>query len=150
MVEEHRHHPLHWVELWNGRYFERCDLHQLGLIIHLGHDGLPCDERPADREPYNFTIVDLNGVHRVALHRCFCPGRLQLIHQMVRADLFPATADRPETAFTRDVLRDFILDFEVSKKSSQDYVRRLVRKSNGADASQVKVREAELGVAMSD
>ena len=37
--------PFHRVELWNGRYFEVGALWQIGLKLHLGHEGLVCPAR---------------------------------------------------------------------------------------------------------
>ena len=44
-----------------------------------------------------------------------------------------------ETAFTRDLLEDYILDTEIAKKSAQDFLRRIVRRTNGAFPRDVKV-----------
>ncbi|EPS92650.1 hypothetical protein FOMPIDRAFT_1056674 [Fomitopsis schrenkii] len=38
----HRLLPFHWVEVSNGRCLEKRDLSELGLILYLGHQGLPC------------------------------------------------------------------------------------------------------------
>ena len=141
-VDAHRHLPFHWIEVWNGRYFVRQGLHSLGFVIDLGHNGAPCPERSTSSRPYDFTIVHDNGVHHVKIRDCHCADHLPFINQLVRADFFPATATQPETAFTREALRGFIVDFEISKKSAQDYVRRLVRNSEGEEGKPVKVRMA--------
>jgi hypothetical protein len=38
----HASHPFHRIEHWIGSYFEPAWLFQVGLILHLGHDGQPC------------------------------------------------------------------------------------------------------------
>ena len=38
----HRNHPFHRIEKWNGRYFQRGALWQVGVKIYIGHNGNPC------------------------------------------------------------------------------------------------------------
>ncbi|TFK78066.1 hypothetical protein K466DRAFT_507802, partial [Polyporus arcularius HHB13444] len=129
--ERHRNLPLHWVEVWNGRYFKRTDLSALGLEIHLEHRGECCPHATLDTPARDFVIAHHNGVHQCKVRYCFCPTSPKPLSQLVRAGFFPPTVDRMETAFTLEVLDDYILDFDISKKSAQDYWRRLVRKTNG-------------------
>ena len=138
-VIQHRNHPLHWIDLWNGRFFERRDLSQLGFIIYLGHGGHPCHQRASNSKPINFVVVHENGVHQCKIEYCQCANRPELLSQLIRADYFPATLIRTETLFTTELLEDFILDYEISKKSTQDYLRRIVRRTNGAFPKDVKV-----------
>lgn len=35
--------PFHRVEMWRGEYFAPSTLSASGVILHLGHGGLPCD-----------------------------------------------------------------------------------------------------------
>ena len=39
---QHQHLPFHRIQRWTGKFFEREDLGNLGLLIHFGHDGNPC------------------------------------------------------------------------------------------------------------
>ncbi|RDX47143.1 hypothetical protein OH76DRAFT_1354705, partial [Lentinus brumalis] len=129
--ERHRNLPLHWIDVWNGRYFQRTDLSELGLEIHLEHRGDPCPNATLSSPAHDFVIVHENGVHNCKIRYCFCPTNPKPLSQLVRAGFFPSSVERTETAFTLEVLDDYILDFDVSKKSAQDYWRRLVRKTNG-------------------
>ncbi|KAI0360938.1 hypothetical protein OH77DRAFT_1393632 [Trametes cingulata] len=122
-VRAHRNLPFHWIDVWNGAFFERRDLHDLGFVCYLGHHGDACPHIPTGRPPIAFVIVHDNGVHHCSLHYCHCPRAREELSQLVRADLFPATLERPETAFTCDVLERFHVDFDISKRSTQDFVR---------------------------
>ncbi|KAJ3014547.1 hypothetical protein NUW54_g1280 [Trametes sanguinea] len=115
-VEDHINLPLHWIDCWNGTYFERRDLATLGFVIYLGHHGLPCPQLPTANKPIDFIIVHDNGVHACKL---------------IRADLFPATLERTETCFTCELLERFHVDFDISKKSAQDFLRVITRLSGG-------------------
>lgn len=42
--------PFHRVEVWRGEYFSASSLSAAGVVLHLGHGGLPC--------PNVFTIAD--------------------------------------------------------------------------------------------
>ncbi|KAH9858371.1 hypothetical protein C2E23DRAFT_718713 [Lenzites betulinus] len=122
-LQNHRNLPLHWLAVWNGEFFERRDLADYGFVIYLGHHGDRCQNIPSGDAPIKFVIVHDNGVHNCQLHYCHCPGRPTQLSQLIRADLFPATLERTETAFTCEVLERFHLDFDISKRSVQDFVR---------------------------
>ncbi|KAH9856760.1 hypothetical protein C2E23DRAFT_722024 [Lenzites betulinus] len=132
-VRLHRNLPLHWLSVWNGDFFQRRDLAHFGFVWYLGHHGDPCPNIPVGDPPIKFVVVHDNGVHSSLLHYCHCPGRPSRLSQLVRADLFPATLDRIETAFTCHVLERFHLDFDVSKRSTQDFVRILEQLSPNDD-----------------
>ncbi|KAH9902473.1 hypothetical protein C8Q73DRAFT_609081, partial [Cubamyces lactineus] len=122
-VAGHRNLPFHWLEIWNGDFFEKTDLADAGFVLYLGHGGDPCCNIPRGELPAAFIVVHINGIHRVALHYCHCPGRLSDISQLVRADMFPASTERIETAFTCELLERYHIDFDVTKRSAQDFVR---------------------------
>ncbi|KAJ7936237.1 hypothetical protein B0H13DRAFT_1589693, partial [Mycena leptocephala] len=37
IVERHTMLPTHWIQEWNGTFFERRGLMSLGLVMQLGH-----------------------------------------------------------------------------------------------------------------
>ena len=43
----HKQEIYHRVEKWNGRYFQKGALWQVGVKIYLGHDGKPCPRSAA-------------------------------------------------------------------------------------------------------
>ncbi|KAI0362919.1 hypothetical protein BV20DRAFT_1040149 [Pilatotrama ljubarskyi] len=134
-VHAHRNLPLHWIDVWNGSYFQRRDLLDLGFVIYLGHRGDACTHIPTGQTPVSFVIVHDNGIHHCHLHYCHCPGRREPLSQLIRADLFPSSLDRIETAFTCEVLERFHIDYDISKRSTQDFVRVLTQLSASDEAT---------------
>lgn len=53
--------------------------------------------------------MDMNGFHLVNLQWCGCDQHLRHSHyrQLLRSKWYPATTDRPRTAFTFDLLDTF-------------------------------------------
>ncbi|KIL55027.1 hypothetical protein M378DRAFT_49831, partial [Amanita muscaria Koide BX008] len=104
LVNAHQDHPLHRIEIWNGRFFAVVTLQSLGLRVQLGHGGAPCPLPSTG--PTNFCIFDTSGIHYISVDFCDC----RIIHQrtqLLRARWFPATFNRPKTAFTFDCLDTF-------------------------------------------
>ena len=139
IISTHRHLPYHWIEEWNGDFFARRDLGDIGFILHLGHRGLPCPERPTGDATVRFVIVHSNGVHACRLQYCHCTHQPNDVSQLVRAALFPASVERIETAFTFDCLKSYHKLYDVGRMSGQDFVRYLLRLSNNSDMYSVKV-----------
>ncbi|PPQ87021.1 hypothetical protein CVT26_005108, partial [Gymnopilus dilepis] len=132
---------LHRISKWNGSYFERISLKALGLRIQLGHPpGEKCvhSETCADDD---FCIIDVNGVHNVAIDFCGC-GQSNQQHtvQLLRARLFPATVVSPKTAATFGCLEAFeVLSYE-SKCTAFEYYRTLTRLTDNTGLVTVKVK----------
>ena len=40
--DNHASNPFHRIDHWTGSFFEPAWLFQVGLVLHLGHDGKPC------------------------------------------------------------------------------------------------------------
>ncbi|KAH9830168.1 uncharacterized protein C8Q71DRAFT_717179, partial [Rhodofomes roseus] len=147
LVDSHRFSPFHWIDRWNGRCFEKQDLGEVGFVFYLGHDGLACPcLRPADA-PVVYTVTHSNGIHRVPIHECRCPCALDSVSQLLRVSLFPATLERPETAFTFDVLRQWDLHFLTSKKGTYDFYEALRRLTDNSGTRPQKNRYRELNIA---
>ncbi|KAJ7823335.1 hypothetical protein B0H14DRAFT_3088913 [Mycena olivaceomarginata] len=69
---------------WNGTFFDRRDLRQLGLRVQLGHpDNRRCPHAHPGRE--KFVVIAPNGFHSVAL---------------LSYGWYPATPDNPQTVIT--------------------------------------------------
>ncbi|KAF8146220.1 hypothetical protein K438DRAFT_1910745 [Mycena galopus ATCC 62051] len=91
MRETHRLRPLCRIESWNGAFFERRELRQLGLR--------------AGRE--KFVVMAPNGFHHVSVDFCQCQlaaGKQQW-EQLLSAGWFPATPDQPRSAVTISALK---------------------------------------------
>lgn len=55
-MTQHRYLPFHRVDKWNGRFFQRAALWQVGVKLFLGHQGLPCNMMAEDVERGNVSI----------------------------------------------------------------------------------------------
>ncbi|KAL0566047.1 hypothetical protein V5O48_015965 [Marasmius crinis-equi] len=115
IVARHANRPLDKTEafangslkFWNGAYFERVTLRELGLAIQMGHPpGERCKFPRAARE--GFVVVDLDFIQRVDMSFCGCQHQSSIgssWQQLFRAQLFPATLSNPHTVFTFRALR---------------------------------------------
>ncbi|KAH7917053.1 hypothetical protein BV22DRAFT_1135742 [Leucogyrophana mollusca] len=62
-VAAHKRLPLHVIKKWNGKYFERASLKEMGLRIQLEHEDMHCIS-PL-RGHVDFVVIHLNGIHHV-------------------------------------------------------------------------------------
>ncbi|KAH9932516.1 uncharacterized protein B0H18DRAFT_871282, partial [Fomitopsis serialis] len=147
LVDAHRLTPLHWIDVWNGRCLEKQDLSEAGLVLWLGHNGHRCPYHRAVITPIVYTVTHSNGIHRVPIHECRCPDARKTVSQLLRAGLFPATLERPESVFTFDVLRQWDIHFLTSKKGTYDYFEALRRLTDNSGTRKVKNRYRELNLA---
>ncbi|KAJ3557540.1 hypothetical protein NM688_g1418 [Phlebia brevispora] len=130
ILQSHSDMPFHSVRRLNrgDRFWAKCSLGELGLIINLGHEGKRCDRALYDRW---MTVVHSRGVHRIRVRFCSCtppfgkptPDFVQLI----RTGLWPATWKVPTTAFTFDVLRLFRLLSVQAHTNAHDFMQCLLR-----------------------
>ncbi|KAG6849215.1 hypothetical protein H0H93_010409 [Arthromyces matolae] len=122
MLESHKENPLHRIQMWNGTFFERTSLKELGL-------------RDA------FTILDNTGIHSVAIDFCGCGMSSQShVVQLLRMRLFPATVANPQTAATFDTLKTFELLSYESKVSAFQFYNMLSRITDNTGLSKSKDR----------
>ncbi|KAI6145616.1 hypothetical protein BKA82DRAFT_4016401 [Pisolithus tinctorius] len=124
------------VQHWIGEFFEELALHMTGAQLQLGHIGAAClsdpsnangtggpvkmnapewedvdDVPPHMRQPIRskyLTVIDVTGVHFIPVRWCQCEAAESFRLQLLRAKLFPATFEKPSTAFTFAVLDDFV------------------------------------------
>ncbi|KAI6142698.1 hypothetical protein BKA82DRAFT_4017945 [Pisolithus tinctorius] len=148
-----------FVQKWNGRFFEDFTLWLVGLVLHLGHAGAPCpagegswedaashvddewedikeSQQPAHLNPLDdrnyLTVVDTGGMHFCNVQYCNCPGSEDSHLQLTMAGLFLATTKAPRTAFTFQVLDDFIRDNVECGTSAMNYYSKLQRVTSSA------------------
>ena len=111
---------------WNGSFFVRTSLRDLGLIVQLGHQGKPCPF--LGRVLDDFTVVHTNGIHAVRVRFCTCYGEhSQPKFQLLRCSWLPASTGQPQTAFTFKVLNAYHLLSLQGKISREDYYRSVSR-----------------------
>jgi hypothetical protein len=139
-LSAHDRLPFHRVEAWTGKYFRPSTLMVLGYVLHVGHNGKPCNNNsnfhtqanPANdpsKDDSSFhsamVVVSSTGVFQHRVHWCSCGTDRHL--QLLRAGMFPASIHRPATAFTFDVLDHFYLDAMECKTSAQRFFTKLRR-----------------------
>lgn len=91
--------------MWNGLFFQRTSLKELGLRVQLGHPpGQFCHTRDKGRD--DFTVVHTNGIHLVQVDWCRCEG-VEHHTQLLRIGWWPATPLQPQSCATLEVLRQF-------------------------------------------
>ncbi|KAF7377339.1 hypothetical protein MSAN_00154900 [Mycena sanguinolenta] len=128
----HARLPFHQIEYWLGMTFERISLKDLGLRIQLGHwhDINRACPLPECAIADDFVIIDIHGVHQVALDYCGCGQGGHPTQQLLRAQLWPATTTNPKTAATFAVLRLYhLLSFE-AKCSALEFYQSLARQTD--------------------
>lgn len=84
---------------------------------------------PTDNVP-SFIVFDTSGIHSVNLSYCGCIGAPHRRIQLLRSLWFPASFDRPKTAFTFDLLNTFHLLNLQGKLSLYDFHEAIYNKSD--------------------
>ena len=145
-VAMHASNPFHRIMQWSPRqrFWARTTLDALGLVIRLGHGGTGCISRI--NEPRRVTVVHAGGVQRMHVAFCACPGRDgQLLQpealQLIAFGLWPGSWERPMTAYTISVLKDFHLLSLQAQANAHDFVTYLRRRTNNIFPTLTPVRE---------
>lgn len=143
IVEAHQTMPFHNLEQWDEdySYFKRVSPGELGLAIYCRHPGATCP-LAGDDERHPMRIVDRNGLFLLDVYECLCDGAPEFWEQLLLMRLFPATYDRPETAFTFAVLKDCQTFNFAAKVSQWDYWGTVQRKTDGVQWKKVPVSTA--------
>ncbi|KAK0466510.1 hypothetical protein IW261DRAFT_1346638, partial [Armillaria novae-zelandiae] len=138
-VAAHLHNPWHWAKVWNGSFFDRQDISKLGHVVIIGHNqhqGVDCPYTIV-KEPVDFHLVHINGVHKTKVLFCRCPLiRPDQMEACLRSRIFLGTVSEPRTGFTFAILQDFHLQTLTSKKSAYDYISAIRRKTNNVFSSE--------------
>ncbi|KAF7321401.1 CxC2 domain-containing protein [Mycena kentingensis (nom. inval.)] len=133
VVTMHAYSPFHWVQKWTGTFYKRVPLKSLGLRVQLGHPvGEECPSRLLG--PAEFLVLHRNGIHEVGVDFCGCHahGQDSFPMQLLRARLYPATTERPQTCVTLDCLDDFHSSSLHTKSSAYDYYASLESLTDGS------------------
>ncbi|KAF7797238.1 hypothetical protein EIP86_008430 [Pleurotus ostreatoroseus] len=104
MLKRHRRNPLHFIKVWQGGFFVKKTLFELGLVVSLGHRGRTVCLKSVSR---TLVIIHTNGIHKVNASFCDCQTSLEHRVQLMRQQWWPATSTDPRTCATFDVLRLF-------------------------------------------
>ncbi|KAJ7888055.1 hypothetical protein B0H14DRAFT_3430251 [Mycena olivaceomarginata] len=97
---------------WNGTFFNRRDLRQLGLRVQLGHPTTDAALMPT-RGGRKFVVIAPNGFHSVAVDFCQCrrSGSQPHWEQLLSYGWYPVTPDNPQTVITIAALKLFHAHF---------------------------------------
>jgi CxC2 like cysteine cluster associated with KDZ transposases len=141
LIESHSLNPFHRPQQWKDGSFENVSLCDLGYVFSLGHSGSagPCPDHGAMFGDRRITIVHVNGIFEHYVKFCKCEGAFSEHEQLFTKRLFPSTFDRPETAFTLDVLDYYGIDAMECKTSAQSFFQKLRRVTNNAFPDEVPV-----------
>ncbi|KAM6491179.1 hypothetical protein JOM56_013418 [Amanita muscaria] len=143
IVASHSFIPFHRIQEWTpGCYFSQISLRDLGMRIQLNH---PIGEKcynPANSYNDDFTVIDLNGIHEVAVDYCNCHRVQPRTIQLLRFRLYPATTIDPRTAATFQVLEYFHLNTLISKISAFDFYMTLSRRTDNTGTREIPYRYA--------
>ncbi|KAJ7699815.1 hypothetical protein B0H16DRAFT_1835822 [Mycena metata] len=111
-VGMHRKNPLHVIDAWDGKIFQRTSLKDLGLRVQLYHEG--CVSPVAVD---NFVLLDLGHIHELSVAFCGCEKRhgMERQKELLRRRWYPATHNTPRTAATFKFLDFFIIQTHQAK-----------------------------------
>lgn len=138
IVDAHQFTPFHHAEEWTGTCFDRVTLSSLGLEIQCGHHGRRCPNAQG-MELNKIQIIDHSGSYPMNVRYCGCPDAPPVYEQLLLMSLFPATAERPRTAFTFAALKDVQTSIFAAKVSLWDWWNMVRRKTNNVQPVKVPV-----------
>ncbi|KAF8055893.1 hypothetical protein FPV67DRAFT_1679300 [Lyophyllum atratum] len=139
-IQDHAVRPFHHVQQWNGTFFAKTCLKDLGLRLQLGHPAGEACINPATAANDDFVVLHVNGLHQIGIDFCNCFRPMERHIQLLRARLFPATTIYPKTAATFQVLGHFQLLSFMSKVSAFEFYQTLVRHTDNTGTTTIPDR----------
>ncbi|EFI26753.1 hypothetical protein CC1G_15677 [Coprinopsis cinerea okayama7 len=153
--DSHRRNPFHRVEVWNKTHFTPSWLWRTGLILSLcpsgrcdqdratlsdAPDALPepddCtygakpDKRVWEDDISVIVVVHLTGIHHLPVRFCSCHDAADNDIQLLRFDLYPTSYKEARSAFTFQLLDDYLLQNLECNTSAFHYYSKLRRLTN--------------------
>lgn len=135
--------PMTFAQVWSDGFFQRTSLLELGHSFHISHRHTPCPS--PDSSFQKILVIDLNGAHYVNIQFCACKDRPEWIEhyrQLLRMGWYPASFDRPRTAFTFDLLDTYHKLALQGKLSVYDFYAAVMQKSDNRGRRKVIVRKS--------
>ncbi|KAG2078357.1 hypothetical protein BDR04DRAFT_1124244 [Suillus decipiens] len=137
VLHSHASNPLHRIDMWSNSYFQCTSLKQIGLHMQLGHNPGEICYNPHPSTGDDFVVIDVHGIHEIALDFCVCASSQVHYKQLLCACWYPATTSEPCTAATFSLLKHFhLLSFE-SKNHYSAFMCILHRAGRGHDPAGV-------------
>ncbi|KAJ7456326.1 hypothetical protein B0H11DRAFT_1739440 [Mycena galericulata] len=129
-VTAHARMPLHYIKEWNGDYWKKISLQELGYVYQLGHGGFPC--RFPDPRTLTMTVIDLPYIHRVRYRYCKCDKSdyATNVQQLLRNSWYPATITDPATCATFTTLETFRMQNVVCNMNAHDFITAIERQTD--------------------
>ena len=130
ILKDHTKNPFHAIEEWKAPlpFWRRTTLYDLGVIIHLGHDGNIC---PHARPARFMIIVHERGIDPALVQFCGCIPmdvapedsiRVADATQLLESGFWPGSWVEPRTAYTLHVMKRFQLLANTANVNAQDYM----------------------------
>jgi CxC2 like cysteine cluster associated with KDZ transposases len=91
------------------------------------------------QQTHGLTFVTSSGVFKRPVKWCICPNAPSTHLQLLRMRFFPASLQKPSTAFTFDVLKLFHIDVMESKTAARSFYSKLQRMTNSGFPSSLPV-----------
>jgi hypothetical protein len=132
LLAKHRLLPYHKIGIAQpGRFFKPTTLTEQKYIFHLhpGNQPCPSSNTTAMKLINNFVIVHSDSINTFQLKTCSCDNR-PIEEQLISACLFPATFERPKTAFTFAGLDYFLLDNTICHTTAYSFYEKLKHRTN--------------------
>ncbi|OJA09520.1 hypothetical protein AZE42_10692 [Rhizopogon vesiculosus] len=112
----------------------------MGLHVQLGHHLSEKCYNPQPSSSDDFVVIDVHGVHEIALDFCGSASAQIRYKQLLRTHWYPATTSDPRTVATFTLLEHFhVLSFE-SKVSAYEFYHSLARRNNNAGLLDIRDR----------
>ncbi|EIW73782.1 hypothetical protein CONPUDRAFT_29248, partial [Coniophora puteana RWD-64-598 SS2] len=107
---------------------------------------LYADDTTERRRPQvaHITVIDVSGVYELPINWCQCEPMAAHHKQLLDMRLYPGSQKAPRTAFTFDVLNDFMVANLETKVAPNAYWRRLMRVTNTIHPDVIPDRYREL------
>ena len=141
-IKSHQNLPFHVIESWNGQFYRRTQLRELGFTWHLSyksHEGSACPHLHTGSGIQELTILDINRIHIVNTAFCRCRDSPQPSEQLLLQRIFPDTTTRPQTGFTFRVLKPFHQLNITARTTPWDFTGAMHRLTDNIDTEGIPV-----------
>ncbi|KLO04211.1 hypothetical protein SCHPADRAFT_840932, partial [Schizopora paradoxa] len=141
VVNNHALEPFHRIERWNGWFWSKDSLTDIGLVVKLGHATGSCPSPGNIREMH---LIDTNGIFNTNVQFCGCAqsnGRItESFIQLLRSRWFPCTIAAPNSAVTFRCLDSICRLNNQGKLTGYDYYLSQVHATDSAELDPPRVR----------